>query len=137
MSSWPFGPFRRIGTILQQVTIIANSAGHHSVINIPRTDDWYIAYHLRPLDDKDCHHRLAAIEHLYFNVDGIIKPMFLTMQGVAPRTIPSGSWNSWTVRAAPTRVSDAASIIDTRYCAEIALMDEPRPSAQCAVFSSK
>lgn len=57
MGSSPFGPFRLIGTILQQVTTSANSAGHHSVINIPRIDDRYIAYDLSPLSDKDGHHR--------------------------------------------------------------------------------
>jgi beta-xylosidase len=90
MSASPFGPFKRIGTILQQDTTIANGAGHHSVANIPGTDDWYIAYHRRPLNDKNGHHREMAIEHLYFNQDGTIKPVVMTTEGVAPRVISSG-----------------------------------------------
>jgi len=35
----------RIGKVLQQDPKIATGAGHHSVINIPGTDDWYIVYH--------------------------------------------------------------------------------------------
>lgn len=88
MSASPFGPFKRIGTILQQDTRIANGAGHHSVVNIPGTDDWYIAYHRRPLGDTDGHHREMAIDHLYFNADGTIKPVVMTTDGVAPRPLP-------------------------------------------------
>lgn len=87
MSSSPFGPFKRIGTILQQDSRIANGAGHHSVVNIPGTDDWYIAYHRRPLGDKDGHHREMAIEHMYFNADGTIKPVVMTTEGVQLRSL--------------------------------------------------
>jgi len=88
MSGSPFGPFKRAGTILQQDARIAKGAGHHSVVNIPGSDDWYIAYHRRPLTDTDGHHREMAIEHLYFNEDGSIKPVVMTTQGVAERKIP-------------------------------------------------
>src|SRR6478672_13779431 len=40
MADSPFGPFQRIGKILQQDSTIANGAGHHSVIKIPGRDDW-------------------------------------------------------------------------------------------------
>lgn len=89
MSSSPFGPFKRIGTILQQDTTIAKGAGHHSVVNVPGTDEWYIAYHRRPLNDTNGHHREMAIEHMYFNADGTIKPVVMTTAGVKPRAVPS------------------------------------------------
>lgn len=84
MASSPLGPFKRIGKILQQDTEIAKAAGHHSVVNIPGTDDWYIVYHRRPLDSHDGNYRLMAIEHLYFNEDGSIKPVVMTHEGIAP-----------------------------------------------------
>ena len=84
----PFGPFRRVGTILQQDAGIARGAGHHSIVNIPGTDDWYIVYHRRPLDETDGNHRDLAIEHLWFNADGTIKPVVLTNEGVTPRKLP-------------------------------------------------
>jgi len=87
MSSSPFGPFKRVGTILQQDTRIAKGAGHHSVVNVPGTDDWYIAYHRRPLKETSGHHREMAIEHLHFNADGTIKPVVMTNEGVKPRLI--------------------------------------------------
>ncbi len=88
MASSPLGPFKRIGKILQQDTKIARGAGHHSVVNIPGTDDWYIVYHRRPLGSNDGNHRLMAIEHLYFNKDGSIKPVVMTNEGIAP--VPLG-----------------------------------------------
>jgi len=83
-SSSPLGPFKPAGKILQQDTKIAKGAGHHSVVNIPGTDDWYIVYHRRPLDSDDGNHRVMAIDHLYFNEDGSIKPVVMTNEGVAP-----------------------------------------------------
>jgi hypothetical protein len=65
MGPSPFGPFKRVGTILAQDGKIARGAGHHSVVNIPGTDDWVIAYHRRPLKDENGHHREIAIERLY------------------------------------------------------------------------
>jgi beta-xylosidase len=92
MGASPIGPFKRIGTILAQDGKIANGAGHHSVVNIPGTDEWYIAYHRRPLQDKDGHHREMAIERLYFNEDGTIRPVVMSNEGVAPRRIdPAGA----------------------------------------------
>jgi beta-xylosidase len=87
MSSSPFGPFKRIGTILQQDGKIARGAGHHSVVNIPGTDDWYIAYHRRSLAEVDGNHRELAIERMYFNEDGTIRPVVITTEGVAPKPL--------------------------------------------------
>lgn len=41
----PFGPFKRIGKILEQDKSIATGAGHHSVIKGLKDDEWYIVYH--------------------------------------------------------------------------------------------
>ncbi|MEO6151099.1 MAG: glycoside hydrolase family 43 protein, partial [Mucilaginibacter sp.] len=43
----PTGPFKRISTVLKQDAAIATGAGHHAVIQIPGTDEWYIIYHRR------------------------------------------------------------------------------------------
>lgn len=45
----PFGPFKRIGTILEQDPAIATGAGHHSVIKVPNKDQYYIVYHRRQI----------------------------------------------------------------------------------------
>lgn len=87
----PFGPFKRVGKILQQDPIIATGAGHHSVINIPGTDEWYIIYHRRPLTEKDGNSRETCIEYLFFDENGLIKPVKITNEGVKKRVIEKGN----------------------------------------------
>lgn len=83
----PFGPFKRIGKILQQDPKIATGAGHHSVIKNPKTDDWYIVYHRRPLTEKDGNSRVTCIDKMFFDENGLIKPVVITNEGVEKKTI--------------------------------------------------
>ncbi len=85
MADSPYGPFKRIDKVLQQDPTIATGAGHHSVINIPNTDDWYIVYHRRPLTTKDGNHRETCIDRMYFDENGFIKPVKITREGVDSR----------------------------------------------------
>ncbi len=78
----PFGPFKRVGKILQQDAKIANGAGHHSIIHHPKNDNWYIIYHRRPLTEKDGNSRETCIEQMYFDKNGLIKPVVITREGV-------------------------------------------------------
>ncbi len=86
----PFGPFRRVGKILQQDPAVATGAGHHSVIQVPGKDEYYIVYHRRPLTEtgRDC--RETCIDRLYFDRQGNIVPVKMTFEGVkkvkAPKT---------------------------------------------------
>ncbi len=82
VSSTPFGPFKRIGKILQQDSTVATGAGHHSVIHVQKNDKWYIAYHRRPLGEKDGNHRETCIEQMFFDKNGFIKPVKITFSGV-------------------------------------------------------
>lgn len=83
----PFGPFKRIGTILKQDASIATGAGHHSVINVPGTDEWYIVYHRRPLTETDANHRVMCIDKMYFDKAGNIQPVKITNEGVTARKL--------------------------------------------------
>lgn len=78
----PLGPFKRIGKILQQNPAIARGAGHHSVIHDAKTDNWYIVYHRRPLSEKDANSRETCIDRMYFDENGLIKPVEITTEGV-------------------------------------------------------
>ena len=82
ISDSPFGPFTRIGKILQQDSAVARGAGHHSVIQIPKTDKWYIVYHRRPLGETDGNHRVTCIDEMHFDEKGFIKPVKITNEGV-------------------------------------------------------
>ena len=83
----PFGPFARVGKILQQDPAVATGAGHHSVLRSPASGKWYIVYHRRPLGEKDRNHRVVCIDELKFDADGMIVPVTITHTGVAPDPI--------------------------------------------------
>ncbi len=83
----PFGPFKRIGKILKQDPDVATGAGHHSVIHVPGTDEYYIVYHRRPLGETDGNHRETCIDRMYFDEDGLIKPVKITFEGVSERPL--------------------------------------------------
>lgn len=76
------GPFKRIGTVLQQDPKIATGAGHNSLFHIPGPNDWYIVYHRRPLGETDGNHRVVCIDEMQFNKDGFIEPVKITSKGV-------------------------------------------------------
>ena len=78
----PFGPFKRIGKILQQDPEIGTGAGHHSVIHEPKSDKYYIIYHRRPLTETDGNHRVTCIDEMTFVKHGYINPVKITFEGV-------------------------------------------------------
>ncbi|QRQ99587.1 glycoside hydrolase family 43 protein [Dyadobacter sandarakinus] len=80
----PFGPFKRVGKILQQDPQVATGAGHHSVIQVPGKDEWYIVYHRRPLTETDGNHRETCIDVMSFDDKGMINPVKITREGTAP-----------------------------------------------------
>ena len=59
--------------------------GHHSVLNVPGTDEWYMVYHrfTRPEGIKmglsGGYNREVCIDPMYFNPDGTIKPVIPTL----------------------------------------------------------
>lgn len=78
----PFGPFQRVGKILQQDPAVATGAGHHSILHPEDTDQWYIVYHRRPLGETDRNARVTCIDRLHFEKSGLILPVKITHQGV-------------------------------------------------------
>jgi beta-xylosidase len=80
----PFGPFERVGKILEQDPKVATGAGHHSVIQIPGKDQWYIVYHRRPLTETDGNHRETCVDVMTFDQKGLINPVKITREGVKP-----------------------------------------------------
>jgi beta-xylosidase len=87
----PTGPFKSMGKILQTDPKVATGPGHHSVLHIPGTDDWYIVYHRHPLGTTAGDQRVLAIDRMDFDANGDIKPIKMTLQGVGPRRLPSGA----------------------------------------------
>lgn len=83
VGSSPLGPFERAGKILQQDPGVATGAGHHSILRAPRSGNWYIVYHRRPLGETDRNHRVVCIDELKFDATGAILPVVITKDGVA------------------------------------------------------
>jgi beta-xylosidase len=87
ISNSPLGPFEKKSTILTADSSVATGAGHHSVMNIPGTDEWYIVYHRRPIPNKGRDHRVVCIDKMFFNDDGTIKNVKMTFEGVEKRIL--------------------------------------------------
>ena len=64
--------------------------GHHSVLQIPGTDEWYIVYHRFNfpnginLGQAAGYNREVCIDKMEFNADGTIKQVTPTLQGIQP-----------------------------------------------------
>jgi beta-xylosidase len=89
VGSSPFGPFERVGRILQQDPTVATGAGHHSVLHAPGSSNWYIVYHRRPLGATDRNHRVVSIDELRFDARGLIEPVVITKTGVRADPLPA------------------------------------------------
>lgn len=75
-SDSPLGPFTKAAEnpILHQKGDV-RAAGHHSIGQIPGTDDWVIAYHRFRIPDGDGYHRETCLSPLRHNDDGSIQPV--------------------------------------------------------------
>lgn len=78
VSDSPYGPFERIGKILEQDPQVATGAGHHSIVQNPKTKEYYIIYHRRPLGTSDVSKRVTCMDLLQFTPDGKILPVKMT-----------------------------------------------------------
>lgn len=85
MADSPFGPWQRIGTVLQQDPAVATGAGHHSVVQVPGKDEWLIIYHRRPLGETHHNHRVTCIDKMTFDANGLIQPVKMTFEGPVGR----------------------------------------------------
>ena len=53
----------------------AVGTAHHSVVNVPGTDRWYVAYHRHAIPGGSGFKRQTCLVRMEFNPDGAIKPM--------------------------------------------------------------
>lgn len=75
-SNSPLGPFTKVVNqpVLKGKGVV-KGAGHHSVVNVPGTDQWYIAYHRFKIPGGDGYNRETCISPMYFDNDGKILPV--------------------------------------------------------------
>ncbi|GIF02360.1 family 43 glycosylhydrolase [Paractinoplanes rishiriensis] len=98
----PYGPFTSRGVILAKDRSLGIlGTGHSSVIQVPGTDEWYIVYHRFAIPGGDGMHRETTIDRLYFDADGLIRPVVPTLESIDPlaytgvlptATLPASGW---------------------------------------------
>jgi beta-xylosidase len=84
----PFGPWTDRGVLLEKVKdrgILAT--GHHSITNVPGTDEWVIAYHRFAIPGGDGFHREIAFDRLNHSANGLIDKV---VPSTEPLRIPLG-----------------------------------------------
>jgi beta-xylosidase len=83
------GPWTYHGLVLEkrpELGILAT--GHNSIVNVPGTDDWYMAYHRFMIPDGDGTHRETTIDRVYFDGEtGLMKPVVPTLESVSAQII--------------------------------------------------
>src|SRR5215210_5496937 len=75
-SKSPFGPIN----IPENATVLkkrgpVKGTGHHSVVNVPGTDRWYVAYHRHAIPNGSGYKRETCLARMEFNADGSIRPV--------------------------------------------------------------
>lgn len=83
----PLGPFKRVDKILEQNETIGRGAGHHSVIKHPKKEEYYMVYHRRPINTHARDARVTCIDKMEFDVNGLIRPIVMTNEGVKANPI--------------------------------------------------
>jgi Glycosyl hydrolases family 43 len=73
----PLGPVTspQDGFIVLQRNGSAVGTAHHSVVNVPGTDRWYVAYHRHALPEGGGFQRQTVLARMEFTADGAIRPM--------------------------------------------------------------
>lgn len=95
-STSPTGPWTYRGVILEKDEsqgILAT--GHSSIVNVPGTDEWYIAYHRFAYPTLssaagDGTHRETTIDRLTFGPDGLIQKVVPTLDSIDPLAYTDG-----------------------------------------------
>ncbi|MCX5257258.1 family 43 glycosylhydrolase [Streptomyces canus] len=137
----PTGPWTKRSVILEKdLSLGIKGPGHHSVVHVPGTDDWYIAYHRFAIPGGDGMHRETTIDKLEFDSDGLIKKVVPTLTSVDPVSIVHAGENvggkegdaialhgtisgagspKWTVEeGAPCSFADPGSAATTLTCTD-------------------
>ncbi|RMZ68180.1 glycosyl hydrolase family 43 [Pyrenophora seminiperda CCB06] len=83
------GPWTYRGVVLQKdVAKSILATGHSSIVNVPGTDDWYIAYHRFRIPGGDGQHRETTVDRVYFDGEGFMKMVVPTLGSVGAERVP-------------------------------------------------
>lgn len=126
MSDKPMEGFDNVGLVLANPPVNDEKNNHHSIFQF--RGDWYIAYHNRQtaVNNKVADHkqrefmRSVAIDRLYYNVDGTIKQVIPTVDGVVQlEYFDPYKWTSAAIMARSHGVNTTSDGKGGRYLSEI------------------
>jgi beta-xylosidase len=84
------GPWAYRGVVLSKdMSKGILATGHSSVVNVPGTDDWYMAYHRFKIPGGDGTHRETTVDRVEFDAEGYMKVVVPTLESVAAQRIGS------------------------------------------------
>jgi beta-xylosidase len=98
------GPWTYRGVVLEKDPSLGILAtGHNSIVNVPGTDDWYIAYHRFAIPGGDGTHRETTIDRVNFDpATGLMRKVIPTLESVGAQTIVDTKPLSVTITGATT-----------------------------------
>lgn len=119
-----YGPIKNRGTILEKdAENDILGTGHHSILQIPGEDEYYIVYHrfytpLGSFTDGTGHHRQTCIDKLTFSSRGYMEKVTPTLEGVDVRYLSEEAEKADQEKNAPTAetdpvTDDTAPVTDT------------------------
>ncbi|MFD6091826.1 family 43 glycosylhydrolase [Oerskovia sp. NPDC060338] len=105
------GPWTYRGVILEKdVSQGILGTGHSSIVQVPGTDEWYIAYHRFAIPGGDGNHRETTIDRLTFGEDGLIQKVVPTLESVPPLDVTEPAQVEVDVTVAPKCVAGKAAL---------------------------
>jgi beta-xylosidase len=82
----PSGPWDVRGVLIEQAPDLGVAGtGHHSILQIPGTDDWLIAYHRFAIPEGDGFHRELVVQPLHHLPQGDLEQLIPDADPVLPR----------------------------------------------------
>lgn len=84
------GPWTAHGVVLEKdLALGIKGPGHNSVVQVPGTDDWYMAYHRFAMPDGNGNNRETTIDRVTFDPDtGLMNRVTPTLESVPAQTVP-------------------------------------------------
>ncbi|MEU5276962.1 family 43 glycosylhydrolase [Streptomyces asoensis] len=106
----PTGPWTKRGVILEKdLSLGIKGTGHHSVVQVPGTDDWYIAYHRFAIPGGDGTHRETTVDRMEFDADGLIEKVVPTLTSIDPVTVVHAGPDATGAEGAPIALTGTLS----------------------------
>lgn len=105
------GPWTYRGILLQKDPSQGIlGTGHSSIINVPGTDEWYIAYHRFAIPGGNGTNRETTIDRVEIGADGLFQTVTPTLASVDPRDVP-GATEPNPTEPNPTEPGTAAPVV--------------------------